>query len=290
MPEMPEVETIRRSLEGHLVQRKVSRLEVCDPHAVRYPTAAEAVDEIAGQELVRLERRGKYFLFRFKSQRTLVLHLRMSGRLIWHEVEMGPERFTRLRFHLDDRSILDFLDMRRLGGVYLPAPDGRGTPPGLLHLGPEPLTGSFTARYLEQTARERRTTVKAFLLDQHVVAGLGNIYVDEALHRAGIHPARRALHLSPAEWQSVQSAIRDVLRDGLTMRGVSFSLYVDGLGRRGAMTEHLRVYGRGGKPCLSCGTPLTRIRQGGRGTTFCALCQPIDASSVVDRSLKEDAN
>jgi formamidopyrimidine-DNA glycosylase len=273
VPELPEVETIRVSLAPHLDGRQFGGVEVWDPVAVRYPDAETFAAALPGRRIVRLGRRGKYLLVALAPAGRLILHLRMSGRLYWRDRPCTPERHSRLRLHLDDGSCLDFIDMRRLGGVYLPDAQGRGEPQGLSGLGPEPLSRRFTPAHLGREARRRRTTVKAFLLDQRVVAGLGNIYVDEALFRARLHPTRPVSGLTDAELERLARAIRAVLRDGLTMRGVSFSLYRDGLGRRGQMTDHLRVYGRAGAPCVACGGPVHRTRVAGRGTSFCPACQ-----------------
>lgn len=275
MPELPEVETVRRTLAPHVTDRAVAAIEWLDPHAARYPAeAARFSRRVVGRRVLAVERRGKYLRLRLGGGGEWIVHLRMSGRLYWHGKDEPSERFLRARAHLDDGSLLDFIDMRRLGGMYVPDPDGTGTPDGLRQIGPEPLEAAFTPAVLRHALRAREATVKGILLDQRTVAGLGNIYVDEALHRAGIHPVRTGASLRRAEIGRLHEAIRAVLEEGIRAQGVSFSLYRDAEGRKGAMGERLLVYGRSGETCYACGDVVARARVAGRGTAYCPRCQP----------------
>lgn len=279
MPELPEVETIRRTLAPHLVGRTIVHVDLIDPHMVRAGIPPDAFGAaLTGKTAEAVERRGKYLLIRLSGDLTWMVHLRMSGRLSWWPgpADQSVPRFLRLRVQLDDGSVLDMLDMRRLGMVCLLGWDGEGAPAGLRELGPEALDPeAFSVPYLAARARGRDVTVKGLLLDQHVVAGLGNIYVDEALHRSGIHPGRRAGSLNRTEVRDLYGAIRAVLLDGIEHLGVSFSLYRDAEGNPGFMSDYLRVYGRAGAPCATCQTPIARTRIAGRGTAFCPKCQPL---------------
>lgn len=277
MPELPEVETIRRTLAPHIVGRQIEAGRVWDARLLRRPTDCDAfVASVVGRTVQGVDRRGKYLLLRLDDGRTWMIHLRMSGRLAWAALPPDPRvvRFLRVRVWLEDGSAVDVIDMRRLATLFIIEPDGTGAPEGLRRLGPEALDAeAFTPRYLARAARDRSVTIKGLLLDQRVVAGLGNIYVDEALFRSRIHPARRAGDLRIAEIRRLHEAIRAVLQDGIEHLGVSFSLYRDAEGRPGFMSDYLRVYGRAGEACLTCGHTIEATRVAGRGTALCPRCQ-----------------
>lgn len=277
MPELPEVETIRQTLIPHFVGRVILNVWILDAHLIRTPVAPESFGAaLTGQRVRAVDRRGKYLLVRLSGGNTWVIHLRMSGRLAWHPEPPAPEsaRFLRLRLELDDGSVLDFHDMRRLATFYLVDSAGLGAPAGLRELGPEALDeDAFTPSALAASCRDRTVTIKGLLLDQRVVAGLGNIYVDEALHRARLHPERQSGSLRTPEIRRLHAAIRAVLQDGIEHLGVSFSLYRDAEGNPGFMSSYLRVYGRAGEPCDTCGTVIVRNRVAGRGSAWCPRCQ-----------------
>lgn len=282
MPELPEVETVRRTLEPHLLDRRVVALEVLDPRVLRYPAdPARFSARLVGRRVVALGRRGKYLRLHLDeggpgegdASTEWIVHLRMAGRLYWQAPPFRDERFLRARVRLDDESALDYIDMRVLGGMYRPDAGGVGTPDGLVSLGPEALGAEFSPAVLARALRGRSASLKAVLLDQRTVAGLGNIYVDEALHQAALHPARRAGSLGRADVERLHRAIQAVLREGIRAQGVSFSLYRDGEGRKGEMGERLLVYGRAGQPCYTCGALIARSRVAGRGTAHCPRCQ-----------------
>jgi formamidopyrimidine-DNA glycosylase len=272
MPELPEVETIRRSLSPRLLGRRIEGLEILWPKAARGLTAAEAGRLLAGKAIGGLSRRGKYLLLELADGDTLVFHLRMTGQLLVRAAGSPREPHTRLVFSLAGGEELRYTDVRKFGGfIYLPA--GGEPPAGLAALGPEPLAEEFTPDFLGAALSGRRAPVKNVLLDQRRIAGIGNIYADEALHRAGILPARPASSLCRAEIERLHQAIRTVLSEGIADRGTTKRNYVDGDGRPGQYQARLRVYGRAGERCPGCGTKIVRMVVAGRGTYYCPTCQ-----------------
>jgi len=285
MPELPEVETIRRTLAPHLEGRTISEVEVMTPASLMGLTPEEFRNKVVGRAIEEVRRRGKYLLFNLGERLFMIVHLRMTGRLVLD----GPaDRHTRVSFRLNSGTSLQYVDVRRLGGIYLlemvvrgeevslppgPPRPGRVVPEGLLRLGPEPLSPSFSLRYLREGCSDRRARIKAVLLDQSFVAGIGNIYADEALFRAGIRPDRRACDLKVDEVEALFVAVRDVLREAIEKRGTTFSDYVDGTGRAGEFREELAAYGRYGEACRRCGGLLARTKVGGRTSTYCPRCQ-----------------
>jgi formamidopyrimidine-DNA glycosylase len=273
MPELPEVETIRLALEPHVVGRTFERVEILDPRLVRPFEPLAVAAELEGERVAALERRGKYLIVRFESGRVLLIHLRMTGSLR-HAAggELGDDPYRRAVVRLDDGSDVAYRDVRRFGTWRLLAPEELDDYLGQ-RLGREPLERSFTAKRLGGRLANRRAPLKAALLDQRTVAGLGNIYVDEALWRARLHPLREAGSLDDDELQRLTTAIRQSLRAGLARQGASLRDYSTPDGSRGRAQERFRVYGRAGEPCPRCGTPVDKIRAGGRGTWYCPTCQ-----------------
>jgi formamidopyrimidine-DNA glycosylase len=283
MPELPEVETIRRALEPRIVGRQFERVEIQDPRLVRpfEPTAVAA--ELEGERVAELGRRGKYLVVRFESGRVLLIHLRMTGSVRHAPAgSLADDPYRRAVVKLDDGSDVAYRDVRRFGTWHLLEPDE------VDHylaqrLGGEPLERTFTPRSLAQRLEGRRAPIKAALLDQRTVAGLGNIYVDEALWRAGLHPLRPAGTLDADEVARLAKGIRQALRAGIASQGASLRDYSTPDGRRGRMQERFRVYGREGEPCPRCGTPIDKIRAGGRGTWYCPNCQRRAGSRSASR-------
>lgn len=297
MPELPEVETIVRDLRGPLVGQVCKRVAVLRPKVIARPTPEEFAPLLENRKILDLRRRGKYILAELSGGWVLVLHLRMTGQLVYHEGGQRPEvrsqkqeggdrmpsdfrplaseifpKHTHLVFYLD-RGVLRFTDLRQFGRVSLVPEQELGDLPGLRDLGIEPLNAEFTAEGFADSLNRSRRMIKPLLLDQTFLAGLGNIYTDEALHRAGVHPERPAGGLEAREAHALYRTIREVLTDGLTFGGTSVQHYVDGSGKPGRFQELLRVYGKQGVPCPACGTPVERIRCGGRGTHYCPTCQ-----------------
>jgi formamidopyrimidine-DNA glycosylase len=280
MPELPEVETIRLSLEPHVVGRRFERVEIRDPRLVRPFEPSAVAAELQGERVHALERRGKYLIVRFESGRALLIHLRMTGSLRHAEPRsLEDDPYRRAVVRLDDGSDVAYRDVRRFGTWHLLEP--HELDPYLAErLGREPLERGFTARRLAERLDGRRAPIKAALLDQRTVAGLGNIYADEALWRARVHPLRPAGTLDTEELGRVARGIREALKAGIARQGASLRDYSTPDGRRGRMQEEFRVYGREGEPCMRCGTPIEKIRAAGRGTWYCPNCQELGVQAA----------
>jgi formamidopyrimidine-DNA glycosylase len=275
VPELPEVETVRSTLEPVLVGRRLDRVEIRDPRLVRPYEPLEIAAELEGEVVAAVERRGKYLIFRFESGRVLLIHLRMTG-----SVRHAPggilddDPYRRAVVRLDDGSDVAYRDVRRFG-TWLVVEAGELEPYLSARLGGEPLGAGFTARVLADRLRGRRAPIKAAVLDQRTLAGMGNIYADEALWRARIHPLRPAGELDPAEVRRLHSAVRRALEAGIARQGATLRDYSTPDGARGRMQHEFKVYGRGGEPCERCGTPIDKIRVAGRGTWYCPACQQL---------------
>jgi formamidopyrimidine-DNA glycosylase len=274
MPELPEVETVRARLEPELVGRRFERVEILDPRLTRPVDPAEVAAELEGERVTALDRRGKYLIVRFESGRVLLIHLRMTGQLLHANGAGSPAEDTHRRavVRLDDGSDVVYRDVRRFG-TWLLLDEADVQPYLADRIGREPLLRSFTARRLAEALQGRRAPLKAALLDQRRIAGIGNIYADEALWRARLHPLRPAGQLGPAEVAALHRGIRAALRTGIARQGATLSNYRTPDGRRGRMQEAFKVYGREGEPCERCGTPIEKIRAAGRGTWYCPFCQ-----------------
>lgn len=273
MPELPEVETIRRTLAPWLTGRRVEGVEIRKPTQIRHPDPETFRAELTGRRFAAPGRRGKYLLLHLEGGGTLCCHLRMSGRLQVADPATARAPHTHVVFHLEGGRELRYQDPRTFGGFHLVYPDGRGAPAGLQSLGPEPFDPGWTPGYLAAQVQGRRAPVKAVLLDQRVVAGLGNIYADEVLFRARIRPDRPAGELRAEEIAAVHAGAREVLGAALARRGTTFSLYRDGEGVPGDFYAELRVFDRAGLPCYTCGAAIVKTRVAGRGTHVCPGCQ-----------------
>ena len=272
MPELPEVETIRRDLAEAVVGRVITAVEWLDGRIVRGDVGvSDLAARLVGRQGATMGRRGKFLVWHFTSGAGLLLHLGMSGRLtVAPRTGDAWPRHTHMVLALSSGVAIRLVDARRFGRVAWLEPPAQGP----ANMGPEPLSPRFTAERLRVILAGRRAPVKAVLLDQRRVAGLGNIYVDEALHRACLHPARAAGTLDPQEVEALHRAIRRVLREALADRGTTFLDYRDAHGENGGHQARLRVYGRAGEACRRCGTPIVRVVVAARGTHLCARCQP----------------
>ena len=275
MPELPEVETVRARLEPVLVGRRFDRVEIRDPRVTRPAEPQEVAAELEGEVVQAVERRGKYLVVRFESGRVLLIHLRMTGTMR-HESDGASEHDPHLRVvvTLDDGSDVTYRDVRRFGTWLLLEP-GEETEYLASRLGEEPLTRAFTPATLAARLHRRRAPVKAALLDQRAAAGMGNIYADEALWRARIHPLRPAGELDEQEVRRLHKAVREALRAGIARQGTTLRDYRTPDGAEGRMQTALRVYGRDGEPCYRCGAQIGKTRAAGRGTWYCPSCQPL---------------
>jgi formamidopyrimidine-DNA glycosylase len=274
MPELPEVETVRARLEPKLVGRRLADVEIADPRLTRPLDPAEVAAELVGEQVAALERRGKYLVVRFESGRVLLIHLRMTGQLLHANggSSLADDAHRRAVVTLDDGSDVIYRDVRRFGTWLLVEP-GELDPYLSDRLGREPLAAAFTAKRLGETIARRRAPIKAVLLDQRRLAGVGNIYADEALWRARLHPLRPAGELDSADVAALHRGIRAALRAGIDRHGASLRDYRTPDGERGRMQDEFKVYGREGEPCERCGTPIEKIRAAGRGTWYCPSCQ-----------------
>jgi formamidopyrimidine-DNA glycosylase len=289
VPELPEVETVRARLAPVLEGRRFAGVVIADPRLTRPFDPADVARELEGERVQLVDRRGKYLIVRFESGRALLIHLRMTGSLRaaqagakTNEVVAGTlwavsgVPYRRAVVTLDDGSDVAYRDVRRFGTWLLLEP-GELDPYLDERVGPEPLAAAFRASDLAAALENRRAPVKAAILDQRTVAGVGNIYADEALWRARIHPLREARDLDADEVKALHRAIRLVLRLGIERQGSSLRDYALPDGSSGGMQHEFRVYGRGGEPCKRCGTPIEKIRVAGRGTWYCAGCQRLAA-------------
>ncbi|RIV22107.1 bifunctional DNA-formamidopyrimidine glycosylase/DNA-(apurinic or apyrimidinic site) lyase [Alicyclobacillaceae bacterium I2511] len=273
MPELPEVESVRRNLETQIVGRTVVRVEVRLPRIVRTPPNPEVFAAmLSGVTVTGVGRRGKYLLI-YTDALTLVSHLRMEGQYRLTKAGEEESSHTHVVFYFNDKTELRYRDVRQFGTMDL-VYGGMPWPRGLLELGPEPFDSLLEKGGLWHRIHSRRAPLKSVLLDQTTLAGLGNIYVDESLFAAGIHPERPANQVTKVQAQALLSAIREVLTRAIAAGGSSVRTYVDGYGRHGGFQIQLQVYAREGQSCRVCGVPIEKIRVAGRGTHFCPQCQP----------------
>ena len=285
MPELPEVETVRRRLEPTLEGRRIEHVEISDPRLTRPFDPDLVARELEGERIVAVDRRGKYLIVRFDSGRALLIHLRMTGSLRYQPEEAGSlpdDPYRRAVVKLDDGSDVAYRDVRRFGTWLLLEPEEL-EPYLATRLGPEPLDPAFGPNELAERLEARTAPLKAAILDQRTVAGVGNIYADEALWRARIHPLRAAGSLDEDELQELTKAIRDVLELAIERQGATLRDYALPDGEAGGMQDEFRVYGRLGEPCDRCGTPIERIVVGGRGTWYCPGCQIAPAEKAGRR-------
>lgn len=273
MPELPEVETMIRDLGPRVIGRVIVGSDAAWPGEVVWPDFSELQCRIHGQRITGIWRRGKYAVLDLASGDNLIVHRGMSGSLLHRPGSAPMERFVRILFRLDDGSELRLDDPRKFGKVFLLRASGDDRPAPWARMGPEPLESEFTPQVLAARLEGRRGLLKPLLLNQSFVAGLGNIYVDEALFLAQLHPERRAGTLSPAEIRRLHGAIVDVLGAAIEGRGTTFSTYSDIEGRAGQYQDQLRVFRRAGARCPRCDSLIVRLVVGGRGTHICPHCQ-----------------
>jgi formamidopyrimidine-DNA glycosylase len=280
MPELPEVETVRRGLLPAMEGRLIERAEVNRPD-LRWPLPERMAERLTGARVLALRRRSKYILADLSTGETLLIHLGMSGRMLVSGITLGaffhehpaPEKHDHVVLHLEGGARVTFNDARRFGAMDLLPTATAESHPLLVEIGPEPLGNAFNGSYLSARLKGRNTPIKSALLDQHLVAGLGNIYVCETLYRAGIHPARRAADV--ASPQDLVPIIRDVLAEAIEAGGSSLKDYRRTDGELGYFQKAFAVYGREGEPCLTpgCTSIIARIVQSGRSSFFCPTCQ-----------------
>ena len=264
------METVRRAIAPALEGRRLQHVEISDLRLTRPEDPLEVASELIGERVEHVDRRGKYLIIRFESGRALLIHLRMTGSLRASALARDPHR--RALLTLDDGSEVAYRDVRRFGTWLLLEP-GELEPYLGARLGEEPLVAGFTAKGLGERLEGRRAPLKAALLDQRTLAGLGNIYVDEALWYSKLHPLRPAGSLDRGELRRLHRAIRKALAIGIARQGSTLTDYRLPDGSSGSMQKEFKAYGRADEPCDRCGTPLAKIRVAGRGTWFCPHCQ-----------------
>jgi len=286
MPELPEVETITGELKRALKGATISDAQFSRPKLIKniyYPTFRKA---LKGKKIQKIERRAKYILLRLSGGKTLILHLGMTGRLLLHlKKEKGqvvnlktkkkePDRFIRGQFFLNKERVLDFSDLRLFGRIYLMDTSEVTRKDPIKKLGIDPLSKSFTPSLFTAQLKKRKGKVKTVLMDQTFLAGIGNIYSDEILFEAKIHPLALVQKLKPPQVRALYSAIKKILKAGVRYRGTSDSDYFDLKGNMGSFQKHLKVYRRTGKPCpRPCKGKVARIKIAGRSAHFCPVCQ-----------------
>lgn len=270
MPELPEVETVRRGLAPLVAGRRVMQVTVRH-RGLRWPVAADLERELEARSIVDVDRRGKYLLLRCEGG-TLIVHLGMSGSLRVVPAATPAARHDHLDLALDDGRTIRLNDPRRFGSVHWVKADPLAHPL-LAALGPEPLAPGFDGDLLYAATRGRSAAIKLVLMDSHVLAGIGNIYASEALHRAGIHPARSAVRVSRARYRRLAKAIQTTLELALAAGGSTLRDFVDAHGVAGCFQQQYGVYGRAGEPCHNCGSTIRSLRQGQRSTFYCPRCQ-----------------
>ncbi len=289
MPELPEVETVVRSLRQPLTGRTIQSVWTDSPNMFTLNSPESFAERIIGQQVQGVRRRAKYIVTELDHD-LFVVHLKMTGRLyvVPQDADSGEDRWVHLRLGLDNGSELRFSDSRRFGRVYL-TPDFDAISKGAASLGPEPLEDAFTVKLFAERLHGRTKNIKALLLDQSFIAGVGNIYADEALIRAGIHPLRRADTLTDAEITRLYDTVRAALADGIRHEGASVNWYRKPDGERGEAQIYLYAYGREGQPCHTCGTPIQKTRVAQRGTHYCPDCQPAphDQVNAASRTVKQ---
>ncbi len=271
MPELPEVETTLRGIEPHLVGRTLSKIDIRQPK-LRWPITPELSPEMVGQEITHLSRRGKYIGVH-TAKGTLIVHLGMSGSLYFVPAQAPPLFHDHVDFcFAEDEPLLRYTDPRRFGAILWTTKDWLEHDL-LKHLGPEPLSDAFNVDMLHARAKGRKVPIKTFIMDSKVVVGAGNIYANEALFKAGIHPSRMAGNISKKRLATLVECIKLVLAAAIKQGGTTLKDFVGGDGKPGYFKQELLVYGRADKPCTVCGTTLKEIRQAQRSTVYCRKCQ-----------------
>ncbi|USS93918.1 DNA-formamidopyrimidine glycosylase [Fructilactobacillus ixorae] len=274
MPELPEVETVRQGLTKLVGGAKIDSVEVLYPKMINMP-ADEFASQLAGQTIERIDRRGKYLLFRLTNDLTLVSHLRMEGK---YEVEPAGStrpKHTNVVFHLDDGRELWYKDTRMFGKMALVANDAVMELSGLNKIGPEPTADDLSFTYLKERLHKSHRKLKAFLLDQSQVAGLGNIYCDEVLWMSKLHPEQPTNYVSDAEIEKLRDNIITEIAAAIKGHGTTVHSYSNAFGEAGQFQNQLQAYGRKGEPCRRCKTLMEKIKVAQRGTTFCPKCQVV---------------
>ena len=287
MPELPEVETVRAHLAPRLLGRRFDRVDISDSRLTRPFDPLEVATQLEGERVRNVDRRGKYLVVGFESGRSLLIHLRMTGSIRYTAPgALAADPYRRAVVRLDDGSDVAYRDVRGLGTWLVVEPEEQ-EPNLAARIGSDPRARPETPPRLGERLRKRRAPIKSALLDQRTFAGMGNIYADEALWRAGIHPLRPAGTLESEDVERLTRAVKAALRAGIARQGATLRDYATPDGRRGRMQHALKVYARSGEPCERCGTPIEKTRVAGRGTWYCPECQQLDEGQAARRSSRQ---
>lgn len=272
MPELPEVDQVRKTLGPHIVGKTIKCVEIELPRMIQYPTAELFAQKVVGKKIESVTRRGKYLRINLKGDLYILAHLRMTGALLAVKKTEPNPPYAHIKFELTGDENLWFTDIRTFGTLYLIDHEDKVVE-GYATLGPEPLEEALTSEYLANACKKKTGAIKAAILDQKIVAGLGNIYADEALFDAGVLPTRKANSLSKKEYTKLVDSMNKVIAQGIRNNGTTFRNYQDADGKQGTNVLYLMVYGRKGEECKKCGTTLEQCKVAGRGSVYCPHCQ-----------------
>lgn len=280
MPELPEVEMVRRVIRPQITGLAITDIVVNHPQVIAKPTVAEFCQALINQQIVDMERRGKFLSICLQSGDKIILHLRMTGQLLVTPADFPQEKHTHLIFHLQDGQQVRYIDVRRFGRFWWQESEEEDTFSGISKLGPEPFDKAFNREYLRTVLGKRRKTIKECLLDQSVVAGIGNIYADEILFKAKIFPATPANCLSDGQWEVLAQTIPAVLTFMVEKNHISPEEYLQGRGKDYRNTPYIQVYGHMGHPCPYCSEVIKRMIIAGRSSCYCAKCQASETDMI----------
>lgn len=279
MPEMPEVETIRRYLNRKLIGKTIANVDILLARQIQNVSKEQFAAKIVGSEITNVDRIGKYLIVRLNNKLNIIFHLRMTGRLVYSANGENTDKYARIIFELTGGEKLIYGDTRTLGVIYL-LTDEKDLK-AIANMGAEPLSAEFTLQYLKDVLKNRKSRIKTILLNQKYISGIGNIYADEALFLAKINPFAVAKEIDENGVHRLFDAINKVIGDGIADGGTTFRDYQNGEGKTGHHQDNLFVYGREGKPCKICQEKIEKIFLGGRGTHFCPKCQPMKEKNLT---------
>ena len=274
MPELPEVETVRRTLEPLIKDKTIKNVTVWYPKIIM-GDAEQVAKQLKGKKIITVDRYGKYLLIRLSDDLTLVSHLRMEGKYRLVTPDRPKQKHEHVQFEFTDGTALRYDDVRKFGRMHLVETGTERITTGIKHLGPEPNSSEFSINYFEKALAKKKKNIKNTLLDQSVVCGLGNIYVDEVLWLSKIHPLSSAQKIPREQVEILHDNINEIMQKAIKLRGTSVHTFLDAAGTSGNYQNELKVYGHAGQPCVRCSTKLEKIKVNGRGTTFCPTCQVV---------------
>ena len=276
MPEMPEVESVVALIRERIERKTIVKIDLIKTDVIKYPQAVDYVRLLENQTIKKVQRKGKYIILEMDNKILAVIHLRMTGKLLFTSKNQELDKYACVVFHLNDENKLVYADIRRLGTLEAVTKDELPRIKGLYTIGAEPLSDEFSVEYLTRILNHNKGKIKPFLLNQKYIAGLGNIYVDESLAISKIHPARVASSLTEDEIKSLYKAINKAIGEAIADGGTSFRDYRNALGEKGSHQDNLYVYNRKGKPCKFCQTAIVKTILNGRGTYYCPTCQKLE--------------